>query len=78
MRLRLGHVFVWNRLFPKKCPKCNQHKIMRFEEQENSRINLLDTPDEIAKKIKKAKTDAVRGASLRCGLDHFLSRRSPL
>ena len=29
-------------------------------EQENSRINLLDTPDEIAKKVKKAKTDAVR------------------
>lgn len=33
-------------------------------ESDLSRINLLDTPDEIKKKIQKAKTDALPGLEL--------------
>jgi tryptophanyl-tRNA synthetase len=33
----------------------------KSDPSELSRINLLDSPDEIQKKIKKCKTDAIRG-----------------
>jgi tryptophanyl-tRNA synthetase len=36
-------------------------KMSKSDPSELSRINLLDSPDEIAKKIKKCKTDPVRG-----------------
>ena len=38
-------------------------KMSKSAENDLSRINLLDTPDEIARKIKKCKTDSVRGLS---------------
>ena len=36
-------------------------KMSKSDPSEQSRINLLDSPDEIAKKIKRCKTDAVKG-----------------
>lgn len=36
-------------------------KMSKSNPAEGSRINVLDTPDEIAKKIKRCKTDAVEG-----------------
>lgn len=36
-------------------------KMSKSDPSEMSRINLLDSPDEIAKKIKRCKTDPVRG-----------------
>jgi tryptophanyl-tRNA synthetase len=36
-------------------------KMSKSDPSEQSRINLLDAPDTIAKKIKRCKTDAVRG-----------------
>lgn len=36
-------------------------KMSKSDPSEQSRINLLDSPDAIAKKIKRCKTDAVRG-----------------
>ena len=36
-------------------------KMSKSAENDMSRINLLDTPDEIARKIKKCKTDSVKG-----------------
>ncbi|MGJ5673772.1 MAG: tryptophan--tRNA ligase [Nostochopsis sp.] len=36
-------------------------KMSKSDPSELSRINLLDSPDEIAKKIKKCKTDPIRG-----------------
>ncbi|MCT7950928.1 tryptophan--tRNA ligase [Ancylothrix sp. C2] len=36
-------------------------KMSKSDPSEQSRINLLDTPDEIAKKIKRCKTDPIRG-----------------
>lgn len=36
-------------------------KMSKSDPSELSRINLLDTPDEIAKKIKRCKTDPVKG-----------------
>jgi len=36
-------------------------KMSKSDPSEQSRINLLDSPDTIAKKIKRCKTDAVRG-----------------
>ncbi|NEO26813.1 MAG: tryptophan--tRNA ligase, partial [Kamptonema sp. SIO4C4] len=36
-------------------------KMSKSDPSEMSRINLLDTPDEIAKKIKRCKTDPIRG-----------------
>ncbi|WP_017717807.1 tryptophan--tRNA ligase [Kamptonema formosum] len=36
-------------------------KMSKSDPAEGSRINLLDSPDEIAKKIKRCKTDPVRG-----------------
>jgi len=33
----------------------------KSDPNENSRINLLDSPDEITKKIKRAKTDSELG-----------------
>ncbi len=39
-------------------------KMSKSDESELSRINLLDTPKEISKKIKKAKTDAQIGLTL--------------
>ncbi len=38
-------------------------KMSKSDPSELSRINLLDSPDEIKKKIKKCKTDPVRGLS---------------
>jgi len=38
-------------------------KMSKSAENDLSRINLLDTPDEIARKIKKCKTDSVKGIS---------------
>merc|ERR1719353_221691 len=38
-------------------------KMSKSAENPNSRINLLDTPDEIARKIKKCKTDSIKGLS---------------
>ncbi|MFB2833609.1 tryptophan--tRNA ligase [Floridanema evergladense] len=38
-------------------------KMSKSDPSELSRINLLDSPDEIQKKIKRCKTDAVRGLS---------------
>ena len=35
-------------------------KMSKSEPSEMSRIHLLDSPDEISKKIKKCKTDAIR------------------
>ncbi|WP_218082376.1 tryptophan--tRNA ligase [Anthocerotibacter panamensis] len=39
-------------------------KMSKSDESDLSRINLLDAPDEIQKKIKKAKTDPIRGLTL--------------
>ena len=36
-------------------------KMSKSDPNENSRINLLDTPDEIRRKIKKCKTDSLKG-----------------
>jgi tryptophanyl-tRNA synthetase len=36
-------------------------KMSKSAENDGSRINLLDSPDIIAKKIKRCKTDAIRG-----------------
>merc|ERR1719353_2669153 len=36
-------------------------KMSKSAENDMSRINLLDTPDEIARKIKRCKTDSVQG-----------------
>ena len=36
-------------------------KMSKSNPAEGSRINVLDTPDEIAKKIKRCKTDAIEG-----------------
>merc|ERR1719231_1516071 len=36
-------------------------KMSKSAENDMSRINLLDTPDEIARKIKRCKTDSVSG-----------------
>ena len=36
-------------------------KMSKSAENDASRINLLDTPDEIARKIKRCKTDAIKG-----------------
>ncbi|KAL1524911.1 hypothetical protein AB1Y20_019789 [Prymnesium parvum] len=36
-------------------------KMSKSAENDMSRINLLDTPDEIARKIKRCKTDSVKG-----------------
>merc|ERR1719230_1060071 len=38
-------------------------KMSKSAENDMSRINLLDTPDEIARKIKRCKTDSVKGLS---------------
>merc|ERR1719440_2771984 len=38
-------------------------KMSKSAENDNSRINLLDPPDVIARKIKKCKTDAIKGLS---------------
>lgn len=38
-------------------------KMSKSDPSEMSRINLLDTPDEIQKKLKRCKTDPVRGLS---------------
>ena len=38
-------------------------KMSKSAENDMSRINLLDTPDEIARKIKRCKTDSIRGLS---------------
>ena len=38
-------------------------KMSKSAENDMSRINLLDPPDEIARKIKRCKTDSVRGLS---------------
>ena len=38
-------------------------KMSKSAENDLSRINLLDTPDEIARKIKKCKTDSIKGLS---------------
>merc|ERR1719353_2022572 len=38
-------------------------KMSKSAENDMSRINLLDPPDEIARKIKRCKTDFVRGLS---------------
>merc|ERR1719478_1024423 len=38
-------------------------KMSKSADNDMSRINLLDTPDEIARKIKKCKTDSVKGLS---------------
>lgn len=38
-------------------------KMSKSDESDYSRINLLDSPDEIQQKIKKAKTDATKGLS---------------
>lgn len=38
-----------------------RRKMSKSEPNDNSRINLLDSPDVIRAKIRKAKTDAVRG-----------------
>ena len=40
-------------------------KMSKSNPAEGSRINVLDTPDEIAKKIKRCKTDAVEGTGVR-------------
>ena len=39
-------------------------KMSKSDANENSRINLLDPPDVVAKKIKRARTDAVMGLEL--------------
>ena len=36
-------------------------KMSKSDPSEQSRINLLDSPDAIEKKIKRCKTDSVRG-----------------
>lgn len=36
-------------------------KMSKSAENDMSRINLLDTPDEIARKIKRCKTDSIKG-----------------
>lgn len=36
-------------------------KMSKSSENDMSRINLLDSPDEIARKIKRCKTDSVKG-----------------
>jgi len=38
-------------------------KMSKSAENDMSRINLLDTPDEIARKIKRCKTDSIKGLS---------------
>ena len=38
-------------------------KMSKSADNDMSRINLLDTPDEIARKIKRCKTDSVKGLS---------------
>merc|ERR1719424_640127 len=42
-------------------------KMSKSAENDMSRINLLDTPDEIARKIKRCKTDSIRGLVLEDG-----------
>ncbi len=39
------------------------NKMSKSDPNELSRINLLDTPDQIAKKIKRCKTDPIKGLS---------------
>ena len=38
-------------------------KMSKSADNDMSRINLLDTPDEIARKIKRCKTDSIKGLS---------------
>ena len=44
--------------------KDGTNKMSKSAENDNSRINLLDTPDVISKKIKKCKTDLFTGTSI--------------
>jgi tryptophanyl-tRNA synthetase len=43
--------------------KDGSKKMSKSDAQENSRINLIDSPDVILEKIKKAKTDNIQGVS---------------